>query len=82
MYKVVFFNEDDVKETIEAHEFEYGENGIMRIVTDYEEDDENVKYIPVHRFISAEGIEEWISAEEKDEEEKEEEEEEENLIEE
>ena len=78
MYKVVYINEYDKKETIEAEEFEYGDNGIVRITVDYNEEDENVKYIPTHRLILVEGTELWIPT--KDDDEEEEEEEEEDLI--
>ena len=88
-YKVVYINENDEKDTIEAEEFEYGENGIVRILIGYDGDadeDEIVKYIPIHRFIMADGIEKWTPSEEEevgtevvdeDEEEEEEDEEEE-----
>lgn len=69
MYKVVYINEDDVKDTIEAEEFEYGENGIIRIVTGSSDGDENVKYIPTHRLILIEGVELWVPAEDDAEEE-------------
>lgn len=75
MYKVVYINEDDEKETIEAEDFEYGDNGIVRIVTSSNEKDENVKYIPTHRLVLAEGVELWVAAKDNDEKEDDEEEE-------
>ena len=81
-YKIVYINEHDKRETIEAEEFDYGENGIVRIVTSSDDAVENVRYFPTHRLVLAEGAELWIAAKDDDEEEEEEEEEEEDLIEE
>ena len=72
-YKIVYINENDDRETIEAEEFEYGENGIIRIVTSSNDTVENVKYFPTHRLILAEGAELWVAAKDDDEEEEEDE---------
>jgi len=82
LYKIVYINEYDKRETIEAEEFDYGENGIIRIVISSDDTVENVRYFPTHRLVLAEGAELWIAAKDDDEEEEEEEEEEEDLIEE
>ncbi len=66
MYRVVYINGNDEKDTIEAEDFEYGENGIARIVVSYEGRDDIVKYIPIHRLVLIEGIELWVA--EKDDE--------------
>jgi hypothetical protein len=63
---ITYVNAKDEVVSMEIDDFECIEGGLVKltITIDHDKEEDEVRYIPIHRFIMADGMEPWVPPDE------------------